>query len=177
MSDLFDQYQDVISLSDKRLPKMKDIAADINLRPDAKPVICQGYPVPERLRLGLTQMLEDAEAAGIITKITNEQVQWVSPSFLVKRNREGKDSEDELPFNKRYRLVINFSRLNEQTVKGPTILPITPHEISRLQGNRYFTSIDLKAYYHSIPLTDEGKMKSVFVANGLLYKPNVVVEE
>ena len=176
LSDLFDKYADVISLSDKKLPKMNGIAADINLQPDAKPVISQGYPVPDRLRSGLGEMLQEAESAGIISKISNEQVQWVSPSFLVKRNREGKDSEEDLPFNKRYRLVINYSRLNEMTMKAPTILPITPHEISRLQGYRYFTSIDLKSYYHSISLTDEGKLKSVFVANGTLYKPNVVLE-
>ena len=176
LADLFDKYPDVISLSDKKLPKMNGIAADINLQPDAKPVISQGYPVPERLRSGLASMLQEAETAGIISKISNEHVQWVSPSFLVKRNREGKDSEESLPFNKRYRLVINYSRLNEMTVKAPTILPITPHEISRLQGYRYFSSIDLKSYYHSISLTDEGKLKSVFVANGTLYKPNVVLE-
>ena len=126
-------------------------------------------------------MMTDACKHGVIRKLTNENPEWCSPSFVVTRNRQSKDLKNQqqdqtLPFSKRYRVVIDYTRLNKVTVDCPTVLPGLDDELVRLQGYQWFSTIDLKSFYHSIPLTPEASLKCAFSVGAETFTPNYVFE-
>ena len=60
------------------------------------------------------------------------------------------------------RLVFDFRKLNEKTVKNRTALPNMREVIDRLQGAKYFTKLDLMAGFHQIRLAANATAKTAF---------------
>ena len=87
---------------------------------------------------------------------------WASPVVLVAK----KDGS--------VRFCIDYRKLNEVTERDVYPLPRIDDCLSMLQGNTYFSSLDLNAYYWQIPMEEEDKRKTAFITSGGLYEFNVV---
>ena len=57
------------------------------------------------------------------------------------------------------RLCIDYRELNKQTIKDKYPLPNMNDIFDSLRGSIIFSTLDLKACYHQIPLTKSSKEK------------------
>lgn len=55
----------------------------------------------------------------------------------------------------KFRMVIDYRKLNEETKSDKFPLPNIQELFSKLQGNEYFTTLDLTSGYHQILMDDD----------------------
>lgn len=72
------------------------------------------------------------------------------------------------------RLCVDFRKLNEQTVKSRFPLPLIEDLFDYLKGAKWFTSLDLIAGYHQIPVRFKDRAKTAFVTSRGQYAWNVM---
>lgn len=87
---------------------------------------------------------------------------WSSPPLLV-----GKKDGD-------LRFCVDYRRLNSVTEKDSYPLPRIDETLEALSGATVFTSLDLAAGYWQIPIAEEDRPKTAFVAQSGLYEYNVL---
>lgn len=75
---------------------------------------------------------------------------WVVPK---KRGPDG---------NRRWRMVIDFRKLNEKTIKDANPFPNVNAILDQLGGAQYFSTLDLAMSFHQIPMDPASKAKTAF---------------
>ena len=103
------------------------------------------------------QLIQDQVDSMLKAKIIEpSDSPWSSPVVLVKK----KDGS--------WRFCVDYRKLNAVTVKDVYPLPRIADTLSRLEGSKYFSIMDLQAGYHQVPLKEEDRPKTAFVtADGL----------
>lgn len=71
---------------------------------------------------------------------------YSSPVLLVKKK------------NGEQRMCIDYRKLNSLTVKDRYPLPRIEDQLDRVHGQVYFTSLDLKSWYHQIPIEEFNRL-------------------
>jgi len=94
------------------------------------------------------QLVED----GIITKSDSP---WNSP-LLIAPKREGPDGQPK------WRMVVDFRKLNEKTIGDAHPLPDITEILDRLGQSKYFTCLDMVMGYHQIELEPREGSKTTF---------------
>lgn len=87
-----------------------------------------------------------------------------SPAWVV--DKKGTDDNGI----KNNRLVIDFRKLNEQTIADRYPMPSIPMILANLGKARYFTTLDLRSGYHQIYLAEKDREKTSFSVNGGKYE-------
>ncbi|GBG84544.1 hypothetical protein CBR_g38826 [Chara braunii] len=64
--------------------------------------------------------------------------------------------------NKELRLCIDYRKLNAQTIKNAGPLPRIDDLLERLGSAKYFSKLDLKAWYHQLEIHPRDRYKTVF---------------
>src|SRR5579862_5271931 len=82
---------------------------------------------------------------------------WASPAILV-------------PKKGGYCLVVDYRQLNKATVKDAYPLPRIDDILDQLQSATIFSSLDMFAGFHEIPVAEEDIHKTAFLAGGKLYE-------
>ena len=82
--------------------------------------------------------------------IHTSQSSWSAPVIVVPKGDGGK------------RLAIDYRALNKVTRKFTWPMPIVENIFSKLNGATYFTTLDLRAGYHHIPLDKPSIPKTAF---------------
>ena len=72
------------------------------------------------------------------------------------------------------RFCFDYWKLNEITVRDVYPLPRINDCLSTLQGNAFFSSLDLNAYNWQIPMKEHYIPKTAFITSGGLYEFNVM---
>ena len=72
------------------------------------------------------------------------------------------------------RLCVDFRNLNENIISDSYPLPNINNILHNLGKGKIFTCLDLREGYHQIPLSEESKSLTAFVAPGGLYEYNVM---
>ena len=88
--------------------------------------------------------------------VENSNSRWNSPIILVPK----KANENEAPLQ--YRAVLDFRKLNEVTQNMSFPVPNLLDEISKMNGAQYFTTMDLNAAFHQVPMAEEDKELTSF---------------
>ncbi|KAI9565174.1 hypothetical protein GHT06_008951 [Daphnia sinensis] len=83
---------------------------------------------------------------------------WSSPVVLVQK----KDGT--------WRFCVDYRKLNAVTVKDSYPLPRVADTLSRLEGATIFSSMDLQAGYHQVPVASKDRPKTAFVTADGLYQ-------
>ena len=114
----------------------------------------RNYQIPEALKGELqslvNQMLRDKF-------IRHSSSPWNSPIILVKKEDASKE---------KWRLVVDFRRLNEVTVGDPYPLPLITDILGALGKARYYTTLDLASGFHQVPLREGDRQKTAFSTPG-----------
>ncbi|CAK1583690.1 unnamed protein product [Parnassius mnemosyne] len=63
---------------------------------------------------------------------------------------------------KKYRLVIDYRRLNEITIDDKYPLPNISELLDKLGRSCYFTKLDLASGYHQIEVSEKDRQKTAF---------------
>lgn len=112
-----------------------------------KPVCSPPYRTPFALRSELKRILDNYLSNGIIEPCISP---WNSPSLLVKK-KDGK-----------WRLVVDFRKLNSQTHQYHYPLPSLEDSLSYLRDSTIFSQVDLFKGFHQIKNTEETALKCAF---------------
>lgn len=148
LMSLLQEYRDCFSqnYSDLGCIRTGD-EMDIQLTED-KPFTFRPYRMSYSEKEKVKTMLEELLDSGIIRE---SQSNYCSPLLLVKK----KDGTD--------RMCIDYRKLNKLTVKDKYPLPRIDDQLDRLQGSKFFTSLDMKSGYHQIPIKESSKRFTAFV--------------
>jgi hypothetical protein len=114
---------------------------------EARPIVSAPYRTPYALRDNLKEILNNYVDNGIIEPCISN---WNSPSLLVKK-KGGK-----------WRLVIDYRKLNSATHQYHHPLPLLEDSISYLEGSEIFSSCDLFKGFHQIAVAPESRDKTAF---------------
>jgi hypothetical protein len=156
------QYADVFSETEsERLPTHKGCDHAIDLKPDTPETIrSKVYPMPVNEQDELDRFLEENLRKGYIVPSKSP---IASPVFFVKK----KDG--------RLRLVQDYRKLNEYTVKNRYPLPLASDIVNRLRGAKFFTKFDVRWGYNNIRIKKGDEWKAAFTTNRGLFEPQVML--
>jgi hypothetical protein len=110
-----------------------------------EPVYQRPYRLPEVQRQEVTRQIKEMLSNKIIRPSDSP---WSSPVHLVEKR-----TEPNKP--KKWRLVIDYRKLNAQTRDDKFPLPNIEDIFSKLNGSRFFSTLDLTAGYHQINMDED----------------------
>jgi hypothetical protein len=139
-------YQDVFFLPGDCLSCTSAVKHTIHLEPGTVPINTRPHRLPESQRKEIDRQVTNLLEEGIIVESNSP---WNSP-ILVVTKQVGPGGE------KKWRLVVNFRRLNEKTIGDAHPLPDITEILDQLGQSKYFTCLDMVMGYHQIEL-EEGK--------------------
>jgi len=144
--ELINQYKDCMATSMTQL-------STANLEPHAiititnKPIKLKPYKLSKEhsdiLKNEIISLLEK----GLITPSHSP---WSFPVLLVQKK------------NGKWRMCIDYRKLNEITIKDSYALPFIDELISSVKGAKIFSALDLYSGYHQIPMKPEDIEKTSF---------------
>jgi hypothetical protein len=101
------------------------------------------------LREEMYRHIDEMKDKGVISEAATE---WSAPVISVSNK-----STDE---TKRYRFVADFRGLNNVTQAPSFPMPLVHENIDRLNGNQYFTIVDIEDAYYHIPIHERDRHKA-----------------
>lgn len=119
------------------------------------PVYSKFYPYPIALKEEVENQIEDLLQNGIIRRSRSP---YNSPVWIVPKKTDASGK-------KKFRLVIDYRKLNSITVADRYPIPEINDVLSNLGKNNWFTVIDLKSGFHQIPLKESDMEKTAFSIN------------
>ena len=106
-------------------------------------------------RKDLKEKIQNLREKDLITPTHSE---WAAPTVLVPK-RDGS-----------YRLVIDYRKLNSQTVKTSWPLPRISDILYNLEGSCFFSSLDLCSGFHQMEIEEEYQHLTSFITPFGLYQ-------
>lgn len=149
LNNILSKYPQSFSQDLSSLGKTSCVELDIQLTSN-KPVYQRPYRMSESERAITRELIDDLMKNGIIQ---NSNSAYASPALLVDKASGAK------------RLCIDYRQLNKITVKEKYPMPMIEDLIDRLQGCKFYTSLDLKSGYHQISIKSEDVHKTAFITS------------
>jgi len=115
---------------------------------DGQPVVCKPYRASASERETISRIVREWKEEGIVKETSSP---YASPVPLVSK----KDGDA--------RLVVDYWKLNSQTVRKVFPTPNLDEHLERLQGAKMFTTLDLASGYLQVPLSESAKEKTAFI--------------
>jgi len=162
---LLREYQDVFvdELPDQ-LPPSREVEHIIEVDPSKPLKRSPMYSIPKRYEdLVLGHLVNQLEK-GFYSRWFGDG-DYAAPVVIV--HKSGGDPQD-------IRLCMDFSSVNEATIKSPYPVPDMSDVITRMRDCRFFSSIDLKASYNQIRIADDSKKWTAFKCKFGTFVCNVV---
>jgi len=145
-------YQDILHLPGEILTSTAAVRHEIRTEPGIEPVKVKPYRLTETQKQEVGRQLEELRKGGIITEINSP---WNSPLLLIPKKA---DATGE----KKWRLVIDYRKVNEKTVGDAYPLPDIMEILDQLGQSKYFSCIDMVMGYHQIEVAEQDRAKTAF---------------
>ena len=142
-----------------QLPPRKPWDHAIELKIGSEPQRCKVYPLSPNEQAELDAFLEENLKSG---RIRPSKSPMASPVFFVKK----KDGS--------LRLVQDYGKLNEMTIKNSYPLPLLSDIINKLSKAKYFTKLDIRWGYNNVRIKEGDEWKAAFRTNRGLFEPLVM---
>lgn len=156
MENIVTQHSKLFAEPDERLTYTTKVVAKIDTTTDS-PTYTRNYPYPWALREVVDKEIKKLLRDGIIRPSRSP---YNAPIWVVPKKQ---DSSGE----KKYRVVVDFRKLNSVTVPDRYPIPEISEVLANLGGNKIFSVVDLKSGFHQIPLREEDMEKTAFsISNG-----------
>ena len=114
---------------------------------DSEPISQKPYPIAMK---EYQWVKEEIEKLLTVMVIHSSRSSWSAPIIVVPKGDGGKQ------------LVINYRALNKVARKFTWSMPKVKDIFSKLNGAKYFSTLDLRAGYHHIPLDKSSIPKTAF---------------
>lgn len=156
----YHQFREVFSKeSFDQLPDRKPWDHAIELKPGSEPSRCKIYPLSPNEQKELDIFLEENLKSG---RIRPSKSPMASPVFFIKK----KDGT--------LRLVQDYRKLNNMTIKNSYPLPLISDIINKLKKAKYFTKLDIRWGYNNVRIKKGDEWKAAFRTNRGLFEPLVM---
>lgn len=159
LETVIDQYRDVLYVESDKLSFTHKIRHKIRTV-DSIPVHTKSYKYPyvyeSEVQKQVKKMLND----GIIRESISP---YTSPVWIVPKKADASG-------HKKFRLVIDYRKLNEKTINDKYPIPEITDILDKLGRATYFSTIDLVSGFHQIQLAEEDTEKTAFSVNGGKYE-------
>ena len=143
-------------------------AIAINVKPheiktlDYPPPSSKPYHSPSHKEEEMYKIVQELLYHGLIRKSYSP---FAAPALLVAKH-DGS-----------WRMVVDYKKLNNMTIKDNHPLPNMEQTIQRLGGGyKFFSKLDMKSGFWQIPIKEEDKHKTAFIAAEGLYEWNVLAQ-
>lgn len=150
-----EEYSDIFYLPGDKLTHTNVIEHTIPIKTDHPPVNQKMYRLPEKQKLIIQEQVQDMLENDIIEPSKSP---WNSPLLVVPK-KDGPQGE------KKWRVVVDFRRLNAITIGDAFPLPRIEEILDQLGHSRYFTTLDLASGYHQVLVNEEDRLKTAFSTN------------
>lgn len=155
------QFNDVFHLPSDKLTRTTTVTADIPTV-DEIPVHVKSYRLPAIHKSEVEKQVEKMLEQGIIKPSTSP---WSSPLWVVPKKP---DASGE----KKWRIVVDFRRLNDKTIGDAYPLPNIEDILDQLGHSVYFTTLDLCSGFWQIPMNPKDAPKTAFSTHNSHYEFN-----
>ncbi|UYV63715.1 K02A2.6-like [Cordylochernes scorpioides] len=124
-------------------------------------MLTEGLPAQWKISLApihfedIETWVEDLKKKGLVR---DSRSPWAFPVTLVPKADGQK------------RLCVDYRRLNALTIDDKMPLPNIQEVIDRLQGAKYFTSLDIASGYWHVEMAPDSTEKTAFITNEGLYE-------
>ncbi len=146
----FTDNWDAVSKDDFDYGHATAVQCQIQLKPgEETPVKLRARPLNPAQEASMKKQLKEWEAAGVIEKT---QSPWAFPMVGVKK----KDSD-------MIRWCVDYRLLNQKTVKDAYPLSSIENNLHKLQGAKYFTTLDSAGAYHNVEIHPESREYTAFI--------------
>ena len=144
---MLNKHRKAVALTGEKLGRTDVIEHRINLIDNSKPVFVPNFRLPVSRRNIVECLIKDMESQGIIKESLSP---YSSPLLLVPK----KDGT--------WRIVIDYRRLNKDTIPDRMPMPNFDEVLSQLNGAKLFSALDLLSGYHQVPLSEDSKQCTAF---------------
>lgn len=144
-------YNDVFALPGDPLPCSSMAEHTITLK-DTKPINNTSYKPPEAHRHEISRQINEMLNKRIIT---HSKSPYNSPIWVVPKKADASGK-------KKWRIVIDFRKLNEKTDQDAYPLPVIEDILDHLGKSKYFSCFDLSSGFHQIPMEENSKKYTAF---------------
>jgi hypothetical protein len=150
------EYQEVFHLSGDKLSCTSAVKHSINTVPGTSPINTRPYRLPEAQKAEVDRQVNKLIKEGIIEESNSP---WNSTLLIVPKK---KDASGE----KKWRLVVDFRKLNDKTVGDAYPLPDITEILDQLGQSKYFSCLDMVMGYHQIELKEDKDKTAFSTKNG-----------
>lgn len=157
---LINRYRHCFAMSISELGRTHLVEFDIKEAPCSTPVYQKPYRASQKEREVLREITDDLLKNDLVSE---SESPYSSPVLLVKK----KTGE--------YRMVIDYRKLNAQTVKDRFPLPLIDDVLDNVVGFRYLITLDMAHGYFQIPMTQEARARAAFSTPDGHFEPTVLM--
>jgi len=152
LTNLCNNYNDIFYLPGDKLSYTSTLAHEIPIKDNEGPSNQKMYRLPEKQRDIIQEQVDDMLKNNIIVPSKSP---WNSPLLVVPK-KEGLNGE------KRWRVVVDFRKLNNLTKGDAFPLPRIDDILDQLGHSRYFSTLDLASGYHQVCVSKKDREKTAF---------------
>ena len=146
-------------MGSERMPVRKVWDHAIDLREEFVPSKAKVYPLSRNERKEVQDFVNEHLRKGYIRP---SKLQQTSPVFFVGKKDGGK------------RMVIDYRKLNKQTVKNNYPLPFITDLVDTIGNKRVFTKMDLRWGYNNVRIKEGDEWKAAFTTHVGSFEPVVM---
>lgn len=146
------KYSDIFYLEGDKLLTTDIYQHSIQLKPDTQPIYSKPYRLPQSLKNEINSQIGNMLKEGIIEPCQSE---WSSPILLVPKKTDQNG-------NKKWRLVIDYRKLNNCIHDDKFPLPNITEILDSLSGCMYFSHLDLHQGYYNVKLNPDSRKYTAF---------------
>lgn len=155
IENLCAKYSDIFYIEGDRLSTTNVYKQSITIKPNTEPVYTKPYRLPYSQKSEIETQIGKMLEQGIIEPCRSE---WSSPILLVPKKTENGNN------GKRWRLVIDYRKLNNCIENDRFPLPNITEILDSLSGSIYFTHLDLFQGYYNVELEEKSRKFTAFNA-------------
>lgn len=144
-------YLDVFNLETDLLPCTNLTEHNISLKSD-KPINIKSYRPPECHKQEIENQINDMLTKQIIEPSDSP---YNAPVWVVPKKSDASGKQ-------KWRIVIDFRKLNELTDQDAYPLPNSDEILDHLGKSKFFSALDLSSGFHQIPMNKDSKKYTAF---------------
>lgn len=148
---LIQEYADILHIEGNTLTFTNKIKHEIRTT-DELPVYSRTYRYPQIHKAEVQNQIESMLDQNIIR---HSYSPWNSPVWVVPKKADASGK-------KKWRLVIDYRKLNEKTIADRYPIPNINDLLDKLGRCQYFTTIDLASGFHQIEIDEKSIEKTAF---------------
>lgn len=152
-------YRDIFYVDGTPLTFTNEIKHSIRLK-DETPIYTKSYRYPQVYKEEIKKQVSKLLEQDIIRPSCSP---WSSPVWIVPKKMDASGK-------RKWRMVIDYRKLNEQTIDDKYPLPNITDVLDKLGKSQYYSCIDLVSGYHQILMDEKDIEKTAFSTEHGLYE-------